>query len=93
MDIKLNNLIRRIATNDDEHAFRGLYYLYYDSLFRFAIHIVKREDWCEEIISDVFFHLWQNRAKLIDVLNLDSYIFRAVKNQALNFLEKEDKFV
>jgi RNA polymerase sigma-70 factor (ECF subfamily) len=81
----------RIAREDDEKAFGELYRLYYDRLFRFAMHLVRREEGSEEIVSDVFFHVWQNRQALTRIEDLDAYLFRAVKNGALNYLDREKR--
>ena len=81
-------LLHRIATYDDELAFKELYYIYYDRLFRFAMHFVKCEDICEEVVSDVFFNIWQNRRQLSHIENVESYLFKAIKNQSLHYTEK-----
>lgn len=80
-----------IENHGDERAFGELYKLYYDRLFRFAMHLVRREEWSEEIVSDLFFHLWQNRHGLTRIEDFDAYLFRAVKNGALNYLDREKR--
>ena len=42
-----------------------------------------------EIVSDVFFNLWQNRNKLPEIGNLESYLYKSVKNTALHYAAKE----
>ncbi|MDR2037549.1 MAG: RNA polymerase sigma-70 factor [Bacteroidales bacterium] len=81
-------LIHRIAVNGEESAFRKLYYDYYERLFRFGMHMVKSEEWCEEIVSDVFFNIWQNRQQLTEIDNLEAYLFKSVKNKCLHYLDK-----
>jgi RNA polymerase sigma-70 factor (ECF subfamily) len=85
-----NKLLISLA-EDDESAFEKLYYMYYDRLFRFAIHIVKNEMSGEEVVSDVFFNIWQNRKKLPSIADLDAYLYKSVKNMALNYLDKENR--
>lgn len=42
----------------------------------------------ETIVSDVFFHLWENR-KTIDIqVSLNAYLIRMVRNFSLNYLQK-----
>lgn len=85
--IDLLSLLRQ----DDESALKKLYHLYYDRLFRFAMHLVKNEMSGEEIISDLFFNIWQNRKKLTSIRDLDSYLFASVRNRCLNHIDKENR--
>jgi RNA polymerase sigma-70 factor (ECF subfamily) len=87
----INSLIYRIATASDETAFRKLYGMYYDRLFGFVMHIIKNEMCCEEIISDVFFNIWQNREQLPYINDLDAYLYKASRNKALHYIEKRDR--
>ena len=45
-------------------AFRRFYDLTYDRLFRIAYYYVKREEWAQEIVLDVFLKLWEQRNTL-----------------------------
>ena len=70
-------------------AFRRFYDLTYDRLFRIAYYYVKREEWAQEIVLDVFLKLWEQRSTLPEVRNIEDYSFILVKNASLNYLEKE----
>jgi len=74
---------------DPERAFRLLIHAYQDKVFRFITLFISNEQECEELASDVFLSLWNNRERLAEVENLDSYIFIVAKNKALNHLRKE----
>ena len=43
------------------------YDLTYDRLFRIAYYYVKREEWAQEIVLDVFMRLWDQRKKLPEI--------------------------
>lgn len=81
----LSELRRRIAAND-QSAYRELFELYYDKLFRLALLICKSRELSEEIISDVFIKLWRKRDDLEKIDNLRLYLYVAVKNTSLNYL-------
>ncbi|MEA4936906.1 MAG: RNA polymerase sigma-70 factor [Paludibacter sp.] len=83
---RINDLF---AGTDPERAFRLLVHAYQDKVYRFISLFVFNEQECEELASDVFLSLWNNRDKLAEVENLDSYIFIIAKNRALNHLRKE----
>lgn len=81
----ISELRRRIAAND-QAAYRELFELYYDKLFRLALLICKSRELSEEIISDVFIKLWRKRDELEKIENLRLYLYVAVKNTSLNYL-------
>ena len=74
---------------NDEHSFRIFVNTYQDKVFRLISLFVKNEQECEELVSDVFLSLWNNREQLADVENIESYIFIIAKNKALNSLRKK----
>ena len=87
MDISL--LIPRIV-NNDEQAFRQFFHLYSDRLFRFANAILQVPQEAEEVVSDVFLNIWQRRESLGAVKNINTYLYSAVRNTALNYLKKRN---
>ena len=80
-----------LVAEGDEGAFKKLYYMYYDRLFRFAMHLIKNEALSQEIVSDVFFNVWQNRKKLPSIADLDAYLYKSVKNKSLHYIDKEKR--
>ncbi|GAB2797532.1 RNA polymerase sigma-70 factor (ECF subfamily) [Hymenobacter luteus] len=80
-------LVRRMAT-DDRQAFAQFFSHYHARLLKFAMLYVRSRELAEEAVSDVFLKLWQKRVALVAVQNINSYLYIAVKNQALNYLQK-----
>lgn len=56
---KERNLITDTAAGSGK-AFEELYQLYYNRLYQFIFHIVRRHDCIEEIINDVMFVVWES---------------------------------
>ena len=56
--VKERDLIAETATGNVE-AFEKLYQLYFNRLYQFIFHIVKRHDCIEEIINDVMYVVWE----------------------------------
>ncbi len=75
--------------SNDEHSFRIFINTYQEKVFRLISLFVRNEQECEELVSDVFLSLWNNREQLSEVENIESYIFITAKNKALNFLRKK----
>lgn len=78
----------KIAKNSDDHAFGQLYMSFIDNLQKFAYSIIKNRELAEEIVSDVFIKIWQNRTQLTKIDNLKLYIYISTKNTALNYLSR-----
>lgn len=88
---EVRKLLRRMKELDSQTAFRQFYDMTYDRLFRIAYYFVKHEEWSQEIVLDVFLKLWEQRATLPDVRNIEDYCFILTKNASLNYLEKESR--
>jgi RNA polymerase sigma-70 factor (ECF subfamily) len=72
---------------EDRAAFSEIYNRYWQSLYRQAFWILADEDDAIDIVHDVFISLW-NGAADIAVLSLKAYLYKATRNQTLNFISK-----
>ncbi len=92
----LNDLnFKSFIANGDQKTFRRLMELTSDELLWFAIGILKNKESAEEIVSDVYVNIWNNRSQLLNITNLKSYLFICVRNGCLSHLRKlkNDKIV
>lgn len=87
----IKDLQRRIAVYEDETAYKELFLILFNSLTRFSTGIVQSKETAEEIVSDVFIHLWNERSRLTDIEDLQLYLFIAVKNNSLRKLKQLNK--
>ena len=81
----------RIALSEDMKAYKELYLLMFDSLFRFSYSFVKSKEIAQELVSDVFIKLWQIRDQLNAINNLKPYLFGITKNFSLSYLARGSK--
>lgn len=88
---EVSRYLRQMKDEDSQQAFRRFYELTYDRLFRIAYYYVKHDEWVQEIVLDVFMKLWEQRAKLPEMNNIEDYCFILTKNASLNYLEKENR--
>ncbi|MDR2275965.1 MAG: RNA polymerase sigma-70 factor [Sphingobacterium sp.] len=72
-------LLSRFKSGDDS-AFKLIYFKYSDQLFAYGYRIIKDEADCIDVVQDLFAWLWENRQHL-EITNLRSYLFTAVKYQ------------
>lgn len=79
---------QQIARYSSEQAFSELFRHFYDRLLRFCTQYVQSREAAEEIVSDVFVKIWNRRQALEEIKNLEVYLFIAIKNHSLNYLEQ-----
>ncbi len=84
-------LQQAIACFDDAQAYKQLFVIFQPSLLQFATSMLGSLEVAEEIVSDVFIKIWEKRQQLDKVENLQYYLFTAVKNRALNYLNDKKK--
>ena len=77
---EVRRYLRQMKEEDSERAFHGFYNLCHDRLFRIAYYYVKRQDWAQEIVLDVFMRLWEQRLKSATLLKSQSVAAQTAKN-------------
>ncbi len=83
---QLQNLVARF---EDEQAYKELFVSLYSYLYNFAFSFVKSKQLSEEIVSDVFIKVWQNRKSIDKINNLKVYLYVAIRNFSLNYLNNK----
>lgn len=81
--------IRTLSERDHEDYFERIYSEYFDRLFAYALVITKSENLAKDVVSDVFFNLWNAKKNLSSVKEFKSYLFTSVKNQAIRTLSSD----
>ncbi len=79
-------IIKRIRKGDVKQ-FELLFRSSYVSLVRYAKTLVRDHDSAEEIVQELFFRLWQEREKIKILSSLNGYLFRAVHNRCLHYID------
>jgi RNA polymerase sigma-70 factor (ECF subfamily) len=72
----------------DEETYISLFRKYYVALCSYSRRYVGRKDVSEEIVSDTFLKIWENRKSLRINTSVKAYLFQAVCNNSLNYLRK-----
>lgn len=71
----------------DLRSFEVLFRQYYQMLCGYALRFVKDADTAEEIVQDLFYKIWEKRAELQINSSVKSYLFSAVHNRCLKYIE------
>ena len=71
--------------------FEGIFHRYSRNLLLYALHYLPTREEAEDVVQEVFFNFWKsNTFDLLKEEALKTYLFRSVKNNCLNRLEKKD---
>ncbi|MBX2875967.1 MAG: RNA polymerase sigma-70 factor [Saprospiraceae bacterium] len=81
----LDDTINAIRNGEIE-AFERLFKAHYPDLYAFGYRFVQDRSQVEDLIQDVFLHIWENRAQLEIRSSIQAYLKTAVKNKALSHL-------
>jgi len=83
-----SRLVEKIRSGDHS-AFETIFYRYYSQLCVFSNSYVKSLDIARDVVQEVFIKIWDNRVDLYINQSLKAYLFMAVRNQSLNFLQQK----
>ena len=81
-------VIKRLLEGD-EGAFEQVFKAFFKRLHAYACTILKDDPTAEEMVQNVFFNLWNKRARLTIEGSLKAYLYRAVHNESLNYLKHQ----
>lgn len=74
--------------NHSERAFRKLFDLYYQDIYRYSFSLLKSKEYAEENVQEVFLKVWLHRENIDPEKSFKAYIFTIARNLAFNFLNK-----
>ncbi len=81
-------LVKRISYQEDDRAFKQFFDLFAGRLYQFSFSFVKNKSLAEEAVSDVFLKVWLNRTELVNIQNIEAYLFKATYNTSLNYFDE-----
>ena len=87
------SLLQMEISKGNVNAYERVFHLHYNSLLRLGTSLLKNKSQAEEIVSDVFLHIWTNRTSIQEIQNLKTYLFIAVKNNCLKFLSRSKQVI
>jgi RNA polymerase sigma-70 factor (family 1) len=73
--------------------FQETFYKHYEPLCKYAFTIVKEPHSCEDIVQETFLRVWEKKQNLIGSEELTWYMYTAIRNNCLSFIEKKQKTV
>lgn len=86
---EIADLVHLVAHEDDKQAFGKLFRHYFNGLVSFGGSIVKNHQAVEDLVTDVFVKIWENRSMLLAINNVSNYIYVATKHACLNYIKSK----
>ncbi|MDH6310237.1 RNA polymerase sigma-70 factor (ECF subfamily) [Dysgonomonas sp. PFB1-18] len=84
----LNDLIAfKKIKEGDIGTFEEVFRRYYAPLHLYSFSITGRRDISEEIIQDLFYTIWKDRENLNILRSVKNYLYGAVRNRSLQYIE------
>lgn len=80
-------LLLRI-TEEDESAFRQLFDQYSPKIKAYSLNLTRSDFLAEELVQEVFFNIWVNRAQLYNVNSIEAWLITIAKNIGSNMLRR-----
>jgi len=82
------SLIIREIQKRNSQVYETLFHTHYNELVKFAEGIIFDPQLAEDVVQNLFIHLWENANNIQIKSSLRAYLFRAVKNRCLNRLKE-----
>lgn len=83
-------LLQQIAEGN-EHAFQTLFKDHRGRLYHYILGIVKSKEIAEELVLDVFLKIWLGRDIIVQIENVEAFLFRVACNKSIDFIRKASK--
>jgi RNA polymerase sigma-70 factor (family 1) len=74
-----------------EDAFRILFNAYRDKLYTYIFKLSGSIETAEDTVHDIFLKLWQRRDQILEIENLNAYLYRMAHNLAFNVFRRMAK--
>lgn len=87
----LHELLREMRDHDSEKAFRALFDMQYDRMWRIAYYYTQNDDAAREVTLDVLAELWNRRHTMVMPTDWNRFSYTMVRNAALNVIEREQR--
>jgi len=85
------NLITRLREGDDS-CFKEIYELYHYKVFLFVNNYTAQLADAEDVVQNVFIHLWKYRKKLDPKVELDAVLFKSSRQEISRWYKKQNSF-
>lgn len=80
-------MVRLALQQGDRRSFEGIFHSLYAPLCRHAWSFLREQEEAEELVQQAFVTLWEKRESIVIDISIEAFLYRAVRNAALNKLK------
>lgn len=73
--------------------FKTFYNRYKHHVYFFVLKYIKNQQDVEDVVQDIFIHLWKHHSKLEENTLVESIIFKTAKQEIANFYRKNNHYL
>ncbi len=84
-------LIEKVSSGD-RSSFRIFYEMTYPVIYRFIHYFLQNKNDCEEVVSEIYYTLWKQRAKLPMITDIKAWLFILSRNETYRYLKQKEKY-
>ena len=88
--LPLDKLFWQIAVDDDENAFRTLFFGFFSPLCAFAHRYIDCWETCEDVVQESFLKIWENRKTIKIETSARNFLITSVRNSCIDYLRKQE---
>lgn len=85
------NLFPHIMQGDSA-AFDELFRRYYAAMVLYADSQIHNREESEDLVTELFYFIWQQRKKLADIRSEKNYLFILLRNRVIDYLRRQSRF-
>ncbi len=89
-DAAFDHLFRKVVFQDDEQAFKELFFEFYPAMCVFAMRYIIQEEIARDVVQDVFFKIWKNRKNMDITTSFRNFLITSVRNGCTDYLRKKE---
>ncbi|GET25632.1 RNA polymerase sigma factor [Prolixibacter sp. NT017] len=84
MEFPANNELISQIKKGEYKAFEVLFGRFWERLYAFSFKMTSDRELSQNIVQDIFIDVWERR-HVLEIRNIESYLFKAVKFQVFNY--------
>ena len=73
----------------DTRSFETLFLAWHPRLIGFLEGFVKNEETARDMAQDIFFTIWEQREKFVEIRSFGAYLFRMARNAVYNYHDRK----
>jgi RNA polymerase sigma-70 factor (family 1) len=70
-----------------ESDLKSIFDLYYKSILMYANRFLPSKAECEDLIQDIFVHIWEKQLSFPDAISLKIYLYKSTRNRCFNVIK------